>query len=377
MPPHIGAVKARGVNTISDLNARQVELVVITSFLIFLSTLTVALRLVSRWMFQKPFFLDDYVIVFALLLSYGDCICQFVGVQYGLGQHMDEIGRQTKVSYFIIWYILQLFWNTTLPAIKISILLFYRRLYPVRSLHITSSIIGAIVVAWYIAIQVTAIVQCLPIRYYWQRTGQGYCIHLIRFNIALASINLVTDVAVLILPIPAIWRLQLPKSKKIGLSAVFLAGLLVCIASVIRLKTLTGIDAKDITWSNAYPGLWAAIEASLGVVAACLPSLGRIRHKMIGRSPSTPKTTSAPVRTRKLPSASSDPSHYLLSREASLAGFERILERYPGEREDAVVLNRIRASRGSHEMEVLREDGRRAERGGGILVRKDFEQWVE
>ena len=124
-------------------------------------------------------------------------------------------------------------------------------------------------VAWYIAIQVTAIVQCLPIRYYWQRTGQGYCIHLIRFNIALASINLVTDVAVLILPIPAIWRLQLPKSKKIGLSAVFLAGLLyvvsssvfemhkgerntdfirsVCIASVIRLKTLTGIDAKDIT----------------------------------------------------------------------------------------------------------------------------------
>ena len=42
-----------------------------------------------------------------------------------------------------------------------------------------------------------------------------------------------------------------------------------------------------------------------------------------------------------------------------------------------MVLNRIRASRGSHEMEVLREDGRRAERGGGILVRKDFEQWVE
>ena len=44
-----------------------------------------------------------------------------------------------------ILYILQLLWNTTLPAIKVSILLFYRHLFSVRRLLVASSIIGATV----------------------------------------------------------------------------------------------------------------------------------------------------------------------------------------------------------------------------------------
>ena len=117
-----------------------------------------------------------------------------------------------------------MFWNTTLPTIKISILLFYRRLFPVRRLLVASSIIGAIVLAWYIAIQITTIFQCLPIHYYWQRGGQGHCIQTTNFYIILASLNLATDVAVLILPIPFIWNLQVRKSKKLSLSVIFLLG---------------------------------------------------------------------------------------------------------------------------------------------------------
>ena len=123
-----------------------------------------------------------------------------------------------------ILYILQMFWNTTLPAIKISILLFYRRLFPARRLLVASSIIGAIVLAWYIAIQITAIFQCLPIHYYWRRVGQGHCIQTTNFYIILASLNLATDVAVLILPIPFVWHLQVRKSKKLSLSVIFLLG---------------------------------------------------------------------------------------------------------------------------------------------------------
>ena len=149
-----------------------------------------------------------------------------------------------------------------------------------RRLLVASSIIGAILLAWYIAIQITAIFQCLPIRYYWRRLGQGHCIQTTNFYIILASLNLATDVAILILPIPFIWQIQIRKSKKLWLSVVFLLGSLyaihpisargltkwlrsVCVTSVIRLQTLTDIDDEDITCQFLpFRGLGSAFPSS-------------------------------------------------------------------------------------------------------------------
>ena len=61
------AVIARGVNGIRDLNRRQIQIVSVTSMLVFLSTLAVALRLVSRRISIRHISPDDYVIVFALV----------------------------------------------------------------------------------------------------------------------------------------------------------------------------------------------------------------------------------------------------------------------------------------------------------------------
>ncbi|CAD6592983.1 MAG: hypothetical protein ASARMPREDX12_006635 [Alectoria sarmentosa] len=371
----------RGVNGIRDLNSRQVQILSVTSMLIFLSTLAVSLRFVSRRISTGKFYMDDYVIVFALLLSFGDCICQFVGVRYGLGQHIDQVGKQDEVTYLLILYVLQLFWNTTLPAIKVSILLFYRRLFPVRRLLVASSIIGAILLAWYIAIQITAIFQCLPIHYYWRRLDQGHCIQTTNFYIILASLNLATDVAILILPIPFIWHIQIQKSKKLWRSVVFLLGSFVCVTSVIRLQTLTDIDNEDITWSNVYPGLWTAIEASLGIVAACLPSLGPVLHKSIGHPlPTTQDNNNAQSQRRF-----AHPTHPF--GDAELDGFERILESGPQGRDAAVIMNTIvrRSSASSekgaigtsHGTETLRkDDGNANTRAGVIVVRNDIEQDV-
>ena len=61
------AVIARGVNGIGSLNRRQVQIVSVTSMLVFLSTLAVALRLISRRISIRRISPDDYVIVFALV----------------------------------------------------------------------------------------------------------------------------------------------------------------------------------------------------------------------------------------------------------------------------------------------------------------------
>ena len=67
MPQDDPTTMARGVNGIGGLNSRQVQIVSVTSMLIFLSTLAVALRFFSRRISTRCICMDDYVILFALV----------------------------------------------------------------------------------------------------------------------------------------------------------------------------------------------------------------------------------------------------------------------------------------------------------------------
>jgi hypothetical protein len=100
---------------------------------------------------------------------------------------------------------------------------------------------------------------------FWDLTIQGNCISrefLWFFN---ASLNIVTDLVILIMPIPVLSRLHLPQKQKFGVIVVFAAGILyghlfppgsciselrdsTCITSMIRLKYVaTATEATDTT----------------------------------------------------------------------------------------------------------------------------------
>ena len=159
---------------------------------------------------------------------------------------------------------MQLFWNTCLPVIKLSIVLFYQRIFPVRSMIIACRSVMLFLAAWYIAFQTTAIFQCMPIHHEWQKkTTQGKCIAFVPFVTTLAATNLCTDVLLLILPTRQVWKLQIPWGRKVGLSAIFTLGIMyafavvsrestnefrsVCAISIVRLENLIAISNSDIT----------------------------------------------------------------------------------------------------------------------------------
>ena len=50
------------------------------------------------------------------------------------------------------------------------------------------------------------------------------CFDLNAFYVAGAALALASDVIILMLPMPVVWRLQVSKNQKIGLSVVFLLG---------------------------------------------------------------------------------------------------------------------------------------------------------
>lgn len=86
-------------------------------------------------------------------------------------------------------------------------------------------LVGYIVVYFCLAIIIT-MVECIPIQALWDRTiKDAKCIDIQAWWAFATVPNVILDLALLYLPIPVIWKLQLPLRDKIGISAAFLFGL--------------------------------------------------------------------------------------------------------------------------------------------------------
>lgn len=81
---------------------------------------------------------------------------------------------------------------------------------------------------YYTAATASQNLACTPHRYNWDKLipGGGHCVDVKRLNLASACINVVSDVAILILPQQIIWRLQMSTKRRFGVSIIFAAGLL-------------------------------------------------------------------------------------------------------------------------------------------------------
>lgn len=106
---------------------------------------------------------------------------------------------------------------------KYSILLFYSRIFKERSFKIALWITTGLVTAWFIAIETSVIVECLPIHALWDFTP-GRCININAFFLGSGIPNILLNFIILVLPLPMIWTLQIERSYKLVLSSVFLLG---------------------------------------------------------------------------------------------------------------------------------------------------------
>jgi hypothetical protein len=81
---------------------------------------------------------------------------------------------------------------------------------------------------WWIAVMVTAGVQCRPYQHFWMQyidpTAKGTCIDLYPFFLGNAAASVVTDFLILLVPIPMVWQLQMPTGQKLAVSSIFLLG---------------------------------------------------------------------------------------------------------------------------------------------------------
>ncbi|KAF2468387.1 uncharacterized protein BDR25DRAFT_205126, partial [Lindgomyces ingoldianus] len=167
----------------------------------------------------------------------------------------------------------EIMYNAAIPLIKSSILLLYHRIFPQRWLNQALLGLGLFIIAYSVAQILADIFQCTPVDSIWGASLKKHCIKYPMLIKICGIINILTDVAILALPIPSLWRLNLSAARKRLLLLMFLIGGIACIASIVRLFFVDKIgNSHDPSWDYAIPALIANVELCVGVLAANLPT---------------------------------------------------------------------------------------------------------
>lgn len=220
---------------------------------------------------------------------------------------------QNITKYLKVLWIGPLFYAGAIGFIKLSILALYWSAFPRKYMRISVSIMSAIVIAWTIAVILVAILSCIPIRASWTPALQptATCINNPQFYYGSQIPNIITDFAILFLPLKAVYDLKMPMKQTLQLSAVLCLALVTCAFDIVRMVVLVQLPAGGnftSKWvishvaikTNRHLGdqvglsIWTDVEPSVALLVACMPimrPLFRPAHFLKLRSQSTESGT--------------------------------------------------------------------------------------
>ncbi|KAF1974067.1 hypothetical protein BU23DRAFT_598633 [Bimuria novae-zelandiae CBS 107.79] len=164
-----------------------------------------------------------------------------------------------------------------LGLVKLSVVFLYRRIFKVvKPFHLYS--IGLIILlsAWAIGFLLANLFQCgTRLWALWKSNAAmlRYCKASAPASYGFVVSDIVTDVLVLVSPIPIVWHMKVSTSRKFGITGLFALGTLSTAAACGRMYTFLEARqrAKSPWQMESELAIWALIELSVAVLAACLP----------------------------------------------------------------------------------------------------------
>ncbi|KAH7010705.1 uncharacterized protein B0I36DRAFT_322009 [Microdochium trichocladiopsis] len=195
-----------------------------TTALLALATLFSGLRFWARYALRASFGSDDWMVVGALVSVFVTGAINYAMISYGLGRHAGTLSQDDLVSFFKLLLAFECVYVTAVMMVKLAVLAMYLRIFPSHGFRTGAAMIASIVVAWWIAIVAVCIWQCNPIKKAWLPWIEGTCINLKASFIGNAIPNILTDVAILAMPVGQVWKLQVTLAQKASLLFIFLLG---------------------------------------------------------------------------------------------------------------------------------------------------------
>ncbi|KAI0165255.1 hypothetical protein GGR52DRAFT_575346 [Hypoxylon sp. FL1284] len=168
----------------------------------------------------------------------------------------------------------------TFPAmalIKLSILRLYGSIFTSRAFRYSLWTVAGVVGGSAIAATIVTVVQCIPVESIWSGDTVGrHCLNYSLMSIIICTISIITDIVLLVMPIPLIRQLHISRHKKYVLMITFGMGSSACIVGAIRIaftvKLAIERGTTDRTWENVPTGMLSVVEIMTGFLAASIPT---------------------------------------------------------------------------------------------------------
>ncbi|EKJ67423.1 hypothetical protein FPSE_12408 [Fusarium pseudograminearum CS3096] len=234
-------------------------------------------RMYTNGVILRKFMIDDYLILFAWVLSIA--AQSFLLDAYRrklLGVHAWEMPVDSNTESALLVMCTTLTYIPTTILSKLTLCFFYYRLSPARWYQYSVYVTGIICTTSLVGIWFSVLFACKPIAAGWdvRLSANATCINRPPIYITQAAFGCITDVMLLILPIPTVLGLQMSTRQKFGVLGLFAIGSITLVTSVVRLVLLLpSVSNPDQSWSLAEGCLWVIIEANLLIMCGSLPTL--------------------------------------------------------------------------------------------------------
>ncbi|KAI0467001.1 hypothetical protein F4859DRAFT_518620 [Xylaria cf. heliscus] len=224
------------------------------------------------------------------------CVKRIAIQDVGYYVHQWDIPARDLPYVLHIIYLGMVMYEATMATLKVSILSEWIQIFvppKMRNTFFWTSVaIIGVNVAYYLSSILAVSLSC--------PTRATLCDRSSVIFICSAVINLLSDLTIFVLPIRAIWQLQLPRSKKISISFVFGLGLITCASASVRLYESVGLyTSPDKTFGISGTTLWCLTELTIAYLVFCAPAAPRafqdswISRKISSKTKSSSSTASS------------------------------------------------------------------------------------
>ena len=188
-------------------------------------------------------------------------------------------------------------------ATKTSILVFYLTLSRNQQIfrRTTLATISVVNLAG-LALTFLNIFQCRPVGAVFAEPlpPTAVCTDIVTLYLSSSPVNIITDLAILFLPMPILTGMRLPRKQKIILIVTFSFGAFVAVVDVVRIAYLqdafqvrlqevgrpnttesTNMERDDFSWYASLSFMWSAIEVHVGIICACVPALKPLASRIL------------------------------------------------------------------------------------------------
>ncbi|KAI1821191.1 hypothetical protein F4861DRAFT_520206 [Xylaria intraflava] len=253
----------------------------LTSFFLALATIFIALRIYAKTIYRKNNRPDvsDYVILPGIVTYVAGCAFVIrTALTSGFFVHGWDFRLKDQSWFYYNLFLGTQLYLASMIFVKSAIFLEWARLFGPgnRTVFRMTCYILAVLNAIYYTINISLeVTSCRPRAYYWDKTIKGgKCVYDgPALSLTSALVNLLFDLAILLLPQGVIWRLNMSLRKRIGVSAVFVVGLGACTSAILRIVFgVAYVKSNDYTYLLSPQSILCIAEVTAGILVFAAPA---------------------------------------------------------------------------------------------------------